>query len=303
MEYCLTTYNLAKSYGRKPVLRNVNMHVERGAIYGFVGKNGSGKTTLIRCVTGLQRPTSGSYELFGVSDSDGASARVRKRIAAIVETPSVYPSLSAKDNMLMQCEILGIADTRSVADILDYVGLSYTDTKKVAKYSLGMRQRLGIALALVGGPDLIILDEPVNGLDPQGIVEIRELILRLNREKNMTVVISSHILGELSKLATHYGFIDAGSIVKEISAKELADKCRKSIYVEVDDIKAFSCAMQSRGIEHRVASDRSAEIYGEITVTELVALLSGYGCSLRTVREQDEDLERYFLDLIGGERS
>lgn len=239
MEYCLTTYNLAKSYGRKPVLRNVNMHVERGAIYGFVGKNGSGKTTLIRCVTGLQRPTSGSYELFGVSDSDGASARVRKRIAAIVETPSVYPSLSAKDNMLMQCEILGIADTRRVADILDYVGLSYTDTKKVAKYSLGMRQRLGIALALVGGPDLIILDEPVNGLDPQGIVEIRELILRLNREKNMTVVISSHILGELSKLATHYGFIDAGSIVKEISAKELADKCRKSIYVEVDDIKAF----------------------------------------------------------------
>lgn len=303
MEYCLTTYNLAKSYGRKPVLRNVNMHVERGAIYGFVGKNGSGKTTLIRCVTGLQRPTSGSYELFGVSDSDGASARVRKRIAAIVETPSVYPSLSAKDNMLMQCEILGIADTRRVADILDYVGLSYTDTKKVAKYSLGMRQRLGIALALVGGPDLIILDEPVNGLDPQGIVEIRELILRLNREKNMTVVISSHILGELSKLATHYGFIDAGSIVKEISAKELADKCRKSIYVEVDDIKACSCAMQSRGIEHRVASDRSAEIYGEITVTELVALLSGYGCSLRTVREQDEDLERYFLDLIGGERS
>mgnify|MGYP006065223353 CR=1 FL=1 len=303
MEYCLTTYNLAKSYGRKPVLRNVNMHVERGAIYGFVGKNGSGKTTLIRCVTGLQRPTSGSYELFGVSDSDGASARVRKRIAAIVETPSVYPSLSAKDNMLMQCEILGIADTRRVADILDYVGLSYTDTKKVAKYSLGMRQRLGIALALVGGPDLIILDEPVNGLDPQGIVEIRELILRLNREKNMTVVISSHILGELSKLATHYGFIDAGSIVKEISAKELADKCRKSIYVEVDDTKAFSCAMQSRGIEHRVASDRSAEIYGEITVTELVALLSGYGCSLRTVREQDEDLERYFLDLIGGERS
>ena len=303
MEYCLTTYNLAKSYGRKPVLRNVNMHVERGAIYGFVGKNGSGKTTLIRCVTGLQRPTSGSYELFGVSDSDGASARVRKRIAAIVETPSVYPSLSAKDNMLMQCEILGIADTRRVADILDYVGLSYTDTKKVAKYSLGMRQRLGIALALVGGPDLIILDEPVNGLDPQGIVEIRELILRLNREKNMTVVISSHILGELSKLATHYGFIDAGSIVKEISAKELADKCRKSIYAEVDDTKAFSCAMQSRGIEHRVASDRSAEIYGEITVTELVALLSGYGCSLRTVREQDEDLERYFLDLIGGERS
>ena len=303
MEYCLTTYNLAKSYGRKPVLRNVNMHVERGAIYGFVGKNGSGKTTLIRCVTGLQRPTSGSYELFGVSDSDGASARVRKRIAAIVETPSVYPSLSAKDNMLMQCEILGIADTRRVADILDYVGLSYTDTKKVAKYSLGMRQRLGIALALVGGPDLIILDEPVNGLDPQGIVEIRELILRLNREKNMTVVISSHILGELSKLATHYGFIDAGSIVKEISAKELADKCRKSIYVNGDNIKEFSCAMQSRGIEHRVASDRSAEIYGEITVTELVALLSGYGCSLRTVREQDEDLERYFLDLIGGERS
>mgnify|MGYP000769716626 CR=1 FL=1 len=197
------------------------MHVPRGAIYGFVGKNGAGKTTLIRLICGLQRPTSGSYRLYGSENTDKKILEAQRRIGAVVETPSIYLDMTAEENMKEQYYVLGLPSFEGIPQILKLVGLEDAGKKKAKDFSLGMRQRLGIAIALAGKPDLLVLDEPTNGLDPQGIVEMRELILKLNRERQITVLISSHILDELSRLATHYGFIDKGTIVKEITAEEL----------------------------------------------------------------------------------
>ena len=194
------------------------MRVPKGAIYGFVGRNGAGKTTLIRLICGLQSPTGGGYALYGIKHTDARIARSRRRMGAVVETPSIYLGMTAADNIRQQYMVLGMPSNRGIPELLDLVGLGNTGSKKAGNFSLGMRQRLGIAVALAGSPDFLVLDEPVNGLDPQGIVEMRELILKLNRERGITVLISSHILDELARLATHYGFIDGGRMVKEMSA-------------------------------------------------------------------------------------
>ena len=221
MDYILQTNALNKSYGHFKALSNFNMHVPKGSIYGFVGKNGAGKTTLIRLICGLQKPDSGKYTLYGISCTDKNIAKSRRRMGAVVETPSIFPDMTAKENLNQQYRILGLPSYDGREELLQLVGLANTGKKKAKNFSLGMRQRLGIAVALVGNPDFLVLDEPVNGLDPQGIIEIRELILKLNRKYQITFLISSHILDELSRLATDYGFIDAGQMVKEISAKEL----------------------------------------------------------------------------------
>ena len=221
MEYVLTTDHLCKNYGHFKALNQCSMHVPRGAIYGFVGKNGAGKTTLIRLICGLQRPTSGSYRLYGSENTDKKILEAQRRIGAVVETPSIYLDMTAEENMKEQYYVLGLPSFEGIPQTLKLVGLEDAGKKKAKDFSLGMRQRLGIAIALAGKPDLLVLDEPTNGLDPQGIVEMRELILKLNRERQITVLISSHILDELSRLATHYGFIDKGTIVKEITAEEL----------------------------------------------------------------------------------
>lgn len=212
MEYCLTTEALCKQYRHTKALDGLSMHVPRGSIYGFVGKNGAGKTTLIRMICGLQEVSSGEYTLYGVKNTDKGIEKVRGRMGAIVEAPSVYMDMTAEDNLKLQYRVLGLPSYEGIKDLLKLVGLADTGKKKVKNFSLGMRQRLGIAVALAGDPDFLILDEPINGLDPQGIIEIRELILKLNRERQITVLISSHILEELSKLATHYGFIDRGAL-------------------------------------------------------------------------------------------
>ena len=221
MEYVLTTDHLCKNYGHFKALNQCSMHVPRGAIYGFVGKNGAGKTTLIRLICGLQRPTSGSYRLYGSENTDKKILEAQRRIGAVVETPSIYLDMTAEENMKEQYYVLGLPSFEGIPQTLKLVGLEDAGKKKAKDFSLGMRQRLGIAIALAGKPDLLVLDEPTNGLDPQGIVEMRELILKLNRERQITVLISSHILDELSRVATHYGFIDKGTIVKEITAEEL----------------------------------------------------------------------------------
>ena len=208
MEYCLKTQNLCKTYKNTKVLHNLNMKIPRGAIYGFVGKNGAGKTTLIRLICGLQNPTAGSYSLFGIKHTDTKIYKMRKRMGAVVETPAIYQDMTAEENLKEQFRMRGIPSYEEIPELLSLVGLSHTGKKKAGKFSLGMRQRLGIAVALCGNPDFLVLDEPVNGLDPQGIIEIRELLLKLNREYQITILISSHILDELSKIATHYGFID-----------------------------------------------------------------------------------------------
>lgn len=298
MEYVLTTNSLQKKYRDFTALDNVNMHVPRGAIYGFVGENGAGKTTLIRLICGLQKPTVGDYSLFGLSCRDPRISKSRSRMGAVVETPSIYLDLSAQDNLKEQYRLLGIPSFDSIPDLLRLVGLEDTGKKKAKNFSLGMRQRLGISLALAGNPDFLVLDEPVNGLDPQGIIEIRELILKLNTEYGITILISSHILDELSKLATHYGFIHKGRIVQEISATDLEASCRKSLLVTVSDSKAFSVAMEEKELEYQILSDTQAEIYDDITITELVDALSSKGCIVYSASSKEEGLENYYMNLI-----
>ncbi len=212
--YVLRARNLCKCYGKFKALDGLNMNIPQGAIYGFIGKNGAGKTTLIRLVCGMQKPSSGEFSLFGTKNTDKMSAAVRKRMGAVVETPALYPDMTAKENLKQQFRILGLTAFEGVDELLKLVGLENTKGKRVKSFSLGMRQRLGIAMAVAGKPDFLILDEPVNGLDPQGIIEIRGLIQRLNRDYGITFLISSHILDELSRIATHYGFIDRGRILK-----------------------------------------------------------------------------------------
>ena len=207
------------------------MNVPKGSVYGFVGRNGAGKTTLIRIVCGMQMPSDGDFELYGNKYSDGNINSSRRRIGSVVETPSIYSDMTAEENLRQQYQVLGLPDYSGIPELLKLVGLGNTGSKKVRNFSLGMRQRLGIAVALCGSPDFLVLDEPVNGLDPEGIVEIRELILKLNHEKKITVLISSHILDELSKLATHYGFINNGRMIREMSAEELDASCRKCMRV------------------------------------------------------------------------
>lgn len=227
MDYVLETENLCKNYGHFQALDHLTMRVPKGAVYGLVGKNGAGKTTLIRVICGLQQPSAGSYTLCGVPYGSRALRSVRRRMGAVVETPAFYPDRTAAENLKLQFRVLGLPDDSAIPELLQLVGLEQTGKKKAGHFSLGMRQRLGIAVALCGDPDFLVLDEPANGLDPQGIVEMRELILKLNRERQITVLLSSHILDELSRLATHYGFVDSGRMVREISAEELEAACRK----------------------------------------------------------------------------
>ena len=276
------------------------MSVPKGAIYGFIGKNGAGKTTFIRIICGLQEPTSGDYVLYGKNNTDKDIVKSRRRMGAIVETPSIYLDMTAEDNLKTQYRILGLPSFDGLNDILKLVGLENTAKKKAKHFSLGMRQRLGIAIALVGNPDFLILDEPVNGLDPQGIVEIRELILKLNHEKQITVLISSHILDELSRLATHYGFIDKGRIIKEITANELENVCRKCVRVEVTNVKALAVLLDELEIKYNIISDKTVDIFKKINVSKLVMLLSKRSCEVISMTERDENLESYFINLIGG---
>lgn len=301
MEYVLRAFGLTRRYKGVPVVDGVNMNIRRGEIYGFVGRNGAGKTTVMRLVCGLIAKSGGAYELFGKPDTSSAVLAARRRTGAIIETPSVYPEMTAERNLTEQCLTLGIG-TEGIPGLLDYVGLGSAGKKKARNFSLGMRQRLGIAMSLVGSPDFLILDEPVNGLDPQGIVEIRELLLRLNREKGITILISSHILGELSKLATCYGFIEKGKLLKEISAADLEEACRKSVRIEVSSAEKLPLILE-RGLgicDFKILSPTEAEIYENVKIGELALALHAGGVELLRVREKDEDLEGYFLNLVGG---
>lgn len=300
MEYVLTTNDLCKNYRHFKALNGLSMHVPKGSIYGFVGKNGAGKTTLIRLICGLQNVSSGSYTLYGMENTDKDIAKARRRMGAVVETPSIYSDMTAKENLKMQYRILGLPDFSGIDEILKLVGLENTGRKKAKHFSLGMRQRLGIAVALAGDPDFLVLDEPVNGLDPQGIIEIRELILKLNRERQITVLISSHILDELSRLATHYGFIDGGRIVKEISAQELEASCRKCMRVEVSDTAKLAMVLDKANVEYKIVSDSAADIYAKMNITQLSNALSDAECDLISASERDESLESYYVNLIGG---
>lgn len=301
MDYVLTTNNLTKQYGNFKALDGLSMHVPKGAVYGFVGKNGAGKTTLLRLICGLQLPTSGAYELYGISGESKNIVKSRRRMGAVVETPSIYLDMTAKDNLKEQYRILGLPSFEGIPELLKLVGLENTGKKKAKNFSLGMKQRLGIAVALAGDPDFLVLDEPINGLDPQGIIEMRELILKLNREHQITVLISSHILDELSRLATHYGFIDNGRMIKEMSAEALEAACRKCMRIEVSDTKALARVLDNMQVEYKVYSKNLADIFAKLSISRLTLALDKENCEVLSVQEKDESLESFYISLVGGE--
>ncbi|MDE6723313.1 MAG: ATP-binding cassette domain-containing protein [Eubacterium sp.] len=303
MEYVLETNALCKNYRHFKALNGLSMRVPKGSIYGFVGKNGAGKTTLIRLICGLQEPSAGEYTLYGRKNTEKDIVKSRRRMGAVVETPSIYLDMSAEDNLKQQYRIIGIPSFDGIDEILKFVGLENIGKKKAKNFSLGMKQRLGIAVALVGNPDFLVLDEPVNGLDPQGIIEIRELILKLNREKQITVLISSHILDELSRLATHYGFIDSGRIVQEISAEELDKACRKCTRLEVSSTAVLSRVLDEMNVEYKIISVTEADVYAKVNLTQLIHKLSAENCELLSASEREESLESYYVNLVGGGRN
>ncbi|MBQ3116511.1 MAG: ATP-binding cassette domain-containing protein [Clostridia bacterium] len=305
MGIVLKTFDLTKTYRQTRAVDNACMTVSEGDIYGFVGENGSGKTTIIRLISGLIFADSGSYELFGVKSTDPKIVEARRKIGAIVESPSIYPNMTAIDNVKLQSKLLGVdGDEQFYKDALKEVGLDadVLGKKKAGDFSLGMRQRLAIAMALVGKPQFIMLDEPMNGLDPAGIVEIRELILKLNRENKITFLISSHILTELALVATKYGIISKGRIVEEITAKQLHEKCGKYVIVKTDNnqklIELVSVLKGAIAIE----DGDSVKISGDVQLTELLKVISNSDLNVEKVNCEETSFEQYYLSIIGGKK-
>ena len=257
-EYVLQTHDLTKTYARKNAVDHINLKIRKGDIYGFIGKNGAGKTTTIKMIVGLSNPTSGEIELFGSTDLNEG----RKRIGTVIENPALYPYLTARQNIEAQRIMKGVTDKSITDDLLEIVGLKDTGRKKAKNFSLGMKQRLAIALALVGDPEFLLLDEPINGLDPTGIKDIRELILKLNREAGITVLISSHILGELAKISTSYGIISNGALIEQFTAEELKNRVRDCLKITVNNPeKAVSVLKDSLGISDIQVEGNSIRVY------------------------------------------
>lgn len=302
-ECILATRGLTKQYGARAAVDNVNITLEKGQIYGLVGRNGAGKTTIIRMVTAQTNPTSGEIALFGATEPAGLN-KMRARMGAMVETPSFYPYLTARDNLEYYRLQRGIPGAHVVTDALEAVRLTGTGKKKFKQFSLGMKQRLGLALALMNKPELLLLDEPINGLDPEGIVEFRNLLLDLCRRSQTTILISSHILSELSALATCYGFLDGGRLLEQISAEALHEKCRACLEIQVGDPAAAAQVLeQTLGLrDYEVLPGGVLRLYGSEEPERVAQVLVEAGVALRGVESRGANLEDYFLNLIGGVR-
>ena len=297
MSYAIETENLCKRYGKSFVVKDVCMHVEEGTVYGFVGENGSGKTTIMRLLMGLANPTKGDYKLFGVDSKNANIYKVKNNISAIVEAPSLVPTMTARENLKFASMYYGVEDLSIIDEILEEVGLHDTGNKKVKNFSLGMRQRLGIAVLLLNNPKLMLLDEPLNGLDPAGIVEVRDLIINLSK-KGITFLISSHILSELEKVATHYGFISKGRLLKEISANDLVKECSRSIDIKYYDLNKVEEALKASKIKNFEKLPTKIKVFENITPLELLQKLSKYGVEVTDIRTQEGNVEDYYLNLI-----
>lgn len=294
--YVVETKNLTKIYSKKTVVNGVNMHIKEGEIYGFVGENGSGKTTIMRMLMNLAIPSKGNYALFGVDSKDSNISKVRKHISAIVESPSLVISMTAYENLKYACLYYGIKDFSVIDYALKSVGLSNTGKKKVKNFSLGMRQRLGIAILLLNKPKLLLLDEPMNGLDPEGIKEIREMILDLNKQ-GITILISSHILSELEKVATTWGFITHGNLVEEISAEELNDKCEKSLDLLSADANKLEDAVKKLGYNYKRVNN-IIKIYDDIKPFDVLKALDKEHVEVNEINTSHLSVEDYYLNLV-----
>lgn len=290
----LKVTDVCKKYGKHDVLRQMSFAVPKGSIYGLVGKNGAGKTTIMRIISGLQKPTSGKVEY-------GFDCKGYGKIGALVELPSIYSTKSARDNLIFQYMNLGLKIDDSIDEILELIDLANTGKKKAGRFSLGMRQRLGIGMAMAGNPELLILDEPINGLDPEGIIQIRDLLIRLNREKGTTIIISSHILSELSKLATNFAFIQGGEVVREVTSEDVenAGGIRSDFYSS--NPEGLLKVLQAMGLESRIDSKTNiVKVKGVFNLTEVVTEASKQDINIARVSTLDTDLETYFINLVGG---
>jgi ABC-2 type transport system ATP-binding protein len=300
----LKTNQLSKTYGKTHALDQVNLTIQQGDIYGFIGKNGAGKTTLIRVIAGIAEPTRGSFHLFGESEFKKI-IQARRRMAAVVESPALHLNLSAYDNLKLQCILLGIQEDHDavIQDVLKQVDLEklLIERKKKAKnFSLGMRQRLGIAMALISKPTFLILDEPNNGLDPEGIRDLRQLLLKLNKEQGLTMLISSHMLTELSKLATRYGFIDRGKLLREITVEELQKESRQTTILQLGSSQLNGDQLQADGLKDFELVGSNLRIYGQQSLQPFLNELVKQKIELVNMQKESEDVEAFFMKMIGG---
>lgn len=291
---------LSKTYGPKKVLNGVSFEVERGKIYGFIGENGAGKTTAIRAITGLSPIENGTIELFGKSDSKGL-AEARRKMGCLVESPILDMRKTAKENLMLQELLYGNKDVSKADRILNRVGLGDVKNKKVGNFSLGMKQRLGIALALINDPELLILDEPVNGLDPMGMVDVRELLVSLCRDDGITIVISSHILAELYQLATDYIIISRGHIISTLSKDELDKLCTTHIVMETEHNDEAMSILTSNGIATMNSDEGSISIYGNVETKEVARLMYDHQILVTQLTKHERTLEEYYIELLGRE--
>ncbi|MGM0830301.1 MAG: ABC transporter ATP-binding protein [Bacillota bacterium] len=301
-EYVLKTSQLSKTYQNKMALHKVSVMIKKGSIYGFIGQNGAGKSTLIRLITGLAYPTTGTFELFGESQERNI-IEARKRIGTIIEGPALYPQMTAAENLEAHRLLKGIPGKDCIEKTLNLVGLQNTGKKKAKNFSLGMKQRLGLGIALLGDPEFLILDEPINGLDPMGVVEVRELLKKLNREYGITILISSHILSELHLLATHYGIIHEGELLEQLSAKELNEKCQQYLHIKVDDRNKAATVIENHFStqEFEVMPDGTIRLFAYVDVPgEVSKILTSEGLVIEEFMPMGEDLETYFSHRIGG---
>ena len=300
MEYILKTNQLTKQFKKQKAVNGVSIQIERGAIYGLIGRNGAGKTTFLRMISGLALPTSGEMEIMGFNSADGKINAAFERVGCLIEQPGVYKSLNAFENLRLKAMCCGVYSKDYINEKLTLVGLDYVGKKTVCNFSLGMKQRLGIAMALVGEPDLLILDEPINGLDPQGIIEVRDIIQKINRERGITVIISSHILEELSKISTHYGIINNGVLIEQISRDQLLEKCAARLEIVTDTPEKACVVLDEMGdISYKVADSQTIYLFNHIDDgAKINFALSNAGIAVQSIGKKSKSLEDYFIDLI-----
>jgi ABC-2 type transport system ATP-binding protein len=300
MEYILKTNLLTKQFRQQKAVDGVSLQIERGAIYGLIGRNGAGKTTFLRMIAGLASPTSGEIELMGIPSTKKSIRSAFERVGCLIEQPGIYNNLSAFENCKLKAMNSGVYSKKYVEEKLALVGLSHVGNKAAGHFSLGMKQRLGIALALIGEPDLLILDEPINGLDPQGIIEMRDIIHQVTRDQHITVLISSHILEELSKIATHYGIIHEGRLIEQLSSEELMDKCAAKLVI-VTDTPEKACTVLDTlgGVEYKVADKQTIHLSNRLEDAAAINMaLCSAGIAVQAIGKKNESLEDYFIDLI-----
>lgn len=300
MEYILTTENLTKIYGEKRAADSVSLHIKKGDVYGLIGRNGAGKTTILKMICGLSCPTSGSITFEGKAGAE--LSKEMHKIGSLIETPGLFPKMSAYQNIKIKCMVCGKNDDAYIKSLLKQVGLEKVGKKPTQSFSLGMKQRLGIALALVGDPEFIVLDEPINGLDPQGIAEMREIIHKLSKERGMTVIVSSHILDELAKVADAFGIINDGKLIDEFTVEELESRCSKYTVLKVGELEKTEKVLADSGVnKYEVQDNGEIRINEEIEDTsKLIAALVGAGVPVYELASAQGTLEQYYLNRTGG---